>query len=45
MSTTKFISSSEFERPAAVREKFIGRFVNKLYKHGDQNPVRAFNII
>ena len=30
--------------PDAVRGKFIGRFVNGLYKHGDQNPVRAFNI-
>ena len=39
MSASKFISASEFDRPTAVIK------VNRLYKRGDQNPVRAFNVI
>ena len=30
--------------PKAVRDRFLGRSVEKLFKHGDQNPVRAFNV-
>ena len=29
----------------AIRDKFIGRYVNKLYRHGNQNPFMAFNVI
>ena len=28
-----------------MRDKFIGRSVRRLYKKGDRNPVRAFNVI
>lgn len=31
--------------PKAMRDKFIGRHVDNLYKRGNQNPVRAFNVI
>jgi hypothetical protein len=27
-----------------VRDKFIGRYVNNLYRRGNQNPVMAFNV-
>ena len=31
--------------PKSIRDKFIGRSVRSLYKKGDQNPVRAFNVV
>ena len=30
--------------PAAIRNKFLGGSVKKLFKHGDRTPVRVFNL-
>lgn len=30
--------------PKAIRDKYIGRRVDRLFKRGDRNPVRAFNV-